>query len=77
MANKVAPKISAPGSSVFPNGGGHTDGVKKGSHARGGALAKVKGAGTGDSGQRLPVQSPSANVTGKKVGKSKAFFGDY
>lgn len=69
MANKVAPKISAPGSSKFPNKGGHTDGVKKGSHARGGALAKVKPAGLGDSGGRLPVQSPTANIGSKRVGQ--------
>lgn len=70
MKNKVAPKISAPGSSKFPNTGGHTDGVKKGSHARGGALAKVKPAGAGDPAGRLPVQSPTANIASKRIGQA-------
>lgn len=69
MANKVAPKISAPGSSKFPNTGGHTDGIQKGGHARGGPLAKVKPAGTGDPAGRLPVQHPTANQANKRIGQ--------
>lgn len=40
-----------------------------GEHARGGALAKVKGAPTGDSGMRLPVQHPTANIANSRVGQ--------
>lgn len=67
---KLNQKISAPGSAKMPNTGGHTDGVQKGSHGRGGALAKVKPAGAGDSGLRLPVQSPKANLASMKIGQA-------
>ena len=49
--------------------GGHTDGVKKGRHARGGARARVKGAPTGDSALRLPVHHPTANIANAQVGQ--------
>lgn len=67
--SKILPKISAPGSSKFPNGGGHTDGVQKGGHARGGALANPgrtvpKGATLGRS-----ATSPTNNIVGTKVGQ--------
>src|SRR5438105_7833208 len=69
--------------------GGQTDGIKKGSHARGagpaprpqvskqplvgstahtastqGSLARVQDGGQGDSGLRLPVHHPKANIQG-------------
>jgi hypothetical protein len=75
MANKVAPNICAPGSMTMPSGG-RTDGIKKGSHARGGALAQPgRTVGKGNPQGRLPVQSPPANITGRKV-KKTGFFGE-
>jgi hypothetical protein len=54
---------------MFMPKGGQTDGVKKGSHARGGALAKVKGVPAGDSGLRLPVSHPTANIANTTIGQ--------
>jgi hypothetical protein len=70
MANKVTPKISSPGAGKMPNTGGHTDGSIKGGHARGGPLAKPgRSVGMGDSGMRMPVQSPKANIGNQRVGQ--------
>lgn len=65
--SKVTPKISAPGRPKMPNTGGHTDGVQKGGHGRGGSLAKVQQVGKGNPQGRMPLQSPPANVTGTKM----------
>lgn len=68
--SKLSPEICAPGSMKMPSGG-HTDGVQKGGHARGGALANAgRTVGKGNPQGRLPVQSPPANVTGQKIGQS-------
>ncbi len=60
----------------MPNLGGHTDGSAKGGHARGGALAKVKPAGTsptgkgGNAGSFMPeINNAMANLTGPKIGQ--------
>lgn len=33
-------------------------------------LARVKGVGTGDTGGRLPVQHPTVNLVGKRIGQA-------
>lgn len=69
-SNKVAPNICAPGSMTMPKGGGHTDGIKKGSHGRGGALARVSMPPMAASGGiPNPVQKPNSGLQGKKIGQ--------
>ena len=68
--SKISQKISKPGSAVMPNTGGHTDGSQKGGHARGGPLANPgRSVPAGNSLNRLPVQSPKANLNGQKIGQ--------
>lgn len=68
--SKLTPKISAPPAPRMPNLGGHTDGVQKGGHARGGALAQPgRSVGMGNPQGRMPLQSPPTNVTGRKIGQ--------
>lgn len=68
--SKVAPKISSPGPAKMPNTGGHTDGIAKGGHAHGGALAKISvPAGSASGGIPNPVQKPNSNLRGKNVGQ--------
>lgn len=76
--SKVIPKISKPGAAKMPNTGGHTDGIKKGGHAHGGALAKVSMPPSGASGGiPNPVQKPNSGLRGKAVGlKHKPFYGE-
>jgi hypothetical protein len=70
---KLNQKISAPGSMKMPQGG-QTDGIKKGSHARGGQLSKVQGVSSAPAGTNgasfTPVQSQRAGKAGKHLGQS-------
>lgn len=74
MANKVIPKITAPGSAKMPTTGPHNPNV--GRRGVGGQLAKVKGVGSspsgasGPAGSFMPVQNNAmANLTGAKIGQ--------
>ena len=68
MANKVSPKISQPPAPKMPTKGPHNPNV--GTHGGGGALAKPgRSVGMGDSGMRMPVQSPKANIGNQRVGQ--------
>jgi hypothetical protein len=68
---KLNQKISPPGSIKMPMGG-QTDGIKKGSHSRGGQLAKVKGVSSAPAGRGsfTPVQSQRAGKSGNTIGQS-------
>lgn len=70
---KLNQKMGPPGSMKMPQGG-QTDGIKKGSHARGGSLAKVKGVSTAPAGTNgasfTPIQSQRAGKAGKHLGQS-------
>ena len=66
---KLNIKISPPGSIKMPTGG-HTDGVRKGGHSRGGPLANPgRTVGAGASLGRLPIQNPPANQVGQRIGQ--------
>jgi hypothetical protein len=68
--SKISQKISKPGSIKMPQGPMHTDGIEKGSHGRGGQLANPgRSVPMGNSLNRLPIQSPKANLNGKKIGQ--------
>ena len=60
---------------AWKNKGGRNATTEESRHGGGGALAKVKSAPKGASLQRLPVQHPTANQVGSKVGKSAANTG--
>ena len=67
---KLTPNICAPGSMKMPQGG-QTDGVKKGSHARGGSLAKPgRSVGTGNPLGHMPVRKPTGGIANTKVGQA-------
>jgi hypothetical protein len=67
--SKVTPKISPPGSITMPSGG-HTDGVQKGGHNRGGALAQPgRSVPMGQAQGRLPIRKPTANLANTTIGQ--------
>lgn len=65
--NKVAPTIAGPGSIKMPSGSRNTD---VGRHATGGQLARAgRSVPNGKADMRLPVQHPTANQVGNKLGQ--------
>lgn len=68
---KLNTKISPPGSIKMPSGPMHTDGVQKGGHARGGALAQPgRSVPMGNPQGRMPIRKPSANLANTTIGQT-------
>ncbi len=74
MVNKVAPRISAPGSDKFPTKGPHNPNV--GTSGKTSKLASVKGAPTsgsgaaGSAGSFMPeINNAMANLRGARIGQ--------
>lgn len=67
MANKVAPKISSPGSIRMPQGGHNTN---VGKHGGGGALAKVSvPSPSADNGIPNPDRKPNSGLRNQRIGQ--------
>lgn len=64
-------KSNAHGTNITPVFGGQTDGVRAGSHSRGGTLARPgRSVPMGAAHDRLPLQKPPANQVGIRLGQT-------